>query len=133
MTAPAHGHSHGHAAESHGHAAQSHDHAEPHHNRKTYFKVFAALAALTVIEILVPMWANKYGDAKSLLTSFTPHWSTSALYALSVAKAALVGLFFMHLKFETKWLKFIAILPAIAVFYALTLGAESFFRFGPSA
>jgi cytochrome c oxidase subunit IV len=110
--------------------AQAPDHAKAH-DRKTYYKVFAALGILTVIEIVIPMVAHKYGDDRSPLAGFTPHWSTSALYALSIAKAALVGLFFMHLKFETKWLKFIAVLPAIAIFYAVFLGAEAMFRFGP--
>jgi caa(3)-type oxidase subunit IV len=105
------------------------------HDRKTYFKVFLALFVLTVIEVAIPQVAKKYGDRPSALYSglfqkYTPHWSSVALYALSIAKAALVGLFFMHLKFETKWLKFIAILPAIAGAYALLLTAEAFFRFG---
>jgi len=101
------------------------------HDRKTYYKVFAALGVLTAIEIAIPMVAHKYGNDRSSLAAFTPHWSTSALYVLSVAKAVLVGLFFMHLKFETKWLKFIAILPGTAALYALMLGAEAYFRFGP--
>jgi caa(3)-type oxidase subunit IV len=107
--------------------------AHASHDRKTYYKVFVWLFVLTIVEVLVPMWADKYGDRQTLLASFMPHWSTSALFVLSAAKAAIVGLFFMHLKFETKWLKFIAVMPAIAIFYAFSLGAEAFFRFGPHA
>jgi len=112
------------------------------HDRKLYLKVFFALAILTVIEIAIPFIANKYGydstgkDAETAKTAsgaglffiFTPHWSSSALFLLSVAKAGLVGLVFMHLKFETKWLKFIALLPAIAAFYAVMLCGEAFYR-----
>jgi hypothetical protein len=109
------------------------------HNRKTYFKIFLALGILTVVEIAIPILTNKYGyenatdaartaEQVGLFNVFTPHWSSTALYFLSFAKASLVGLFFMHLKFETKWLKFIAILPGIAAFYALMLCAEAFYR-----
>jgi cytochrome c oxidase subunit 4 len=99
------------------------------HDRKTYFKIFGALAALTALEIAIPTFVHKYGDRSSpLFASYAPHWSSVALYALSVAKALLVALFFMHLKFETKWLRFIAILPAIAAFYAIVLMAEAGFR-----
>lgn len=112
------------------------------HDRKLYLKVFFALAVLTAIEIAIPLMANKYGyDAaghagdkattagkSGLFFLFTPHWSSTALFLLSVAKAGLVGLVFMHLKFETKWLKFIAILPAIAALYAVMLCAEAFYR-----
>ncbi len=103
------------------------------HDRKLYFKVFLALLVLTIIEVAIPLIAHKYGDGKvvtaSLFGAFMPHWSSTALYALSIVKAGLVGLFFMHLKFETKWLKLIAVLPAIAGFYALMLCAEVFYRY----
>lgn len=99
------------------------------HDRKAYIKVFFILFALTIVEVAVPFVADKYGNGTSALAGrFAPHWSTVALYALSIAKAAYVALFFMHLKFETKWLKFIAILPTTAAFYAVTLGAEAYFR-----
>ena len=99
------------------------------HDRKTYFKVFLILFVLTIIEVIIPQVANKYGENPAQLhLSFAPHWSSTALYLLSGAKAAYVALFFMHLKFETKWLKFIAILPATAAFYAVMLCAEAYFR-----
>jgi cytochrome c oxidase subunit IV len=112
------------------------------HDRKLYLKVFFALAVLTAIEIAIPLMANKYGytpaqkeaatartsGGSQLFFAFTPHWSSSALYLLSIAKAGLVALVFMHLKFETKWLKFIALLPATAALYALMLCAEGFYR-----
>ncbi|MBL8696591.1 MAG: cytochrome C oxidase subunit IV family protein [Planctomycetes bacterium] len=103
------------------------------HSRKTYIAVFFALGVLTLIEIWIPGFANKYGNSASvtqkLFAQYNAHWSTWALYALSIAKAGIVGAYFMHLKHETKWLKFIAILPAIAAFYAFVLGAETLFRF----
>lgn len=104
------------------------------HDRKSYYKVFLALTVLTIVEVAVPAMARKY-DGKygahnaNLFFQFTPHWSSSALYALSIVKAGLVGMYFMHLKHETKWLKFIAILPAIAGFYAVVLGGEVFYRY----
>ncbi|MFN0205121.1 MAG: cytochrome C oxidase subunit IV family protein [Planctomycetota bacterium] len=104
------------------------------HNRKEYMMIFGALTVLTIVEVAIPMLSDKYGGKKTaydakLFFSFMPHWTTSALLALSVVKAGLVGMFFMHLKHETKWLKFIAVLPAIAALYAVMLGAEAFYRY----
>lgn len=104
------------------------------HDRKTYLKIFVILAILTAVEIAIPMIDHKYQglygayEAK-LFFQFTPRWSSSALFALSIVKAGLVGLYFMHLKHETKWLKFIALLPAIAGFYAVVMCGEAFYRF----
>ena len=41
---------------------------------------------------------------------------------LAVAKAAAVGLWYMHLLFERGWLKFIAVTPALAAAYAALAG-----------
>ena len=90
-----------------------------HVNRKQYFQIFAFLTILTVLEIAVavPHFAIPVG------------LKASALIALAVAKATLVGLFYMHLKHETKILKLsIAIPLAMPAVYAAVLIAEAAWR-----
>jgi caa(3)-type oxidase subunit IV len=88
-----------------------------HINRKEYWMVFGALFALTVLEVGVVY----LGVPKTPLFL--------ALSGLAVVKASLVGLFFMHLKHETKILRrSIAIPMSIPAFYALVLIAEGAWR-----
>ena len=89
-----------------------------HVNRKEYWKIFVWLFVLTVMEVVV---AQVPGIAKSLMVS--------ALVAMACAKAALVALFYMHLKHETKFLKLTVAIPmATPVVYALALVAEASWR-----
>jgi cytochrome c oxidase subunit IV len=71
-------------------------HAEPN-----YMNIFWALAVLTVIEIGVV-----YMPATKLLIGFL-------LVSLAGTKAALVAMYFMHLKFERSTLGIIALTPLI--------------------
>jgi caa(3)-type oxidase subunit IV len=88
-----------------------------HINRKEYWMVFGALFVLTILEVGVVY----LGIPKSPLFI--------ALTGLAIVKASLVGLFFMHLKHETKILRrSIAIPMSIPAFYALILIAEGAWR-----
>jgi len=71
-------------------------HAEPN-----YMNIFWALAALTVIEIVVV-----YLPLSRLVIGFL-------LVALAGTKASLVALYFMHLKFERSTLGIIALTPLL--------------------
>jgi len=84
---------------------------------KLYMIIFVALALLTLIEVIIPEMDN--------LTQF---FKASSLTFLAVGKAFLVGYFYMHLNEETKWLKFIAIVPASAAIYATVVVLESMYR-----
>jgi cytochrome c oxidase subunit IV len=98
--------------DAHGHGG----HHKP--NRKEYMVIFAVLAALTVLEVAV---AQIPGISKSLLTI--------ALVGLAVTKAAFVGLFYMHLKHETRILKMTVAIPMSApALYALVLIADAAWR-----
>jgi len=76
------------------------------HKHPNYMVIFYWLAILTVGEIGVV---------------FLPHWGVPIsklaigvfLCAFAIVKAALVAMYFMHLKFETKTLGLIAITPLI--------------------
>lgn len=105
---------HGHG--DHGHAAHGgHGHKI---DRKEYWKIFVVLFVLTVLEVGV---AQIPGISKTLLYI--------ALIGLALAKAACVGLFYMHLKHETKILKLTVALPfAAPAVYALVLIIEGAWR-----
>jgi cytochrome c oxidase subunit 4 len=71
-------------------------HAEPN-----YMAIWGWLAALTVIELIV---------AYLPLTKFA---IVAMLVVLAFTKAALVALYFMHLKFERRTLMLIAVTPVL--------------------
>jgi cytochrome c oxidase subunit IV len=85
------------------HAAESH---------APYLKVFGALAALTLVEYY---YASIFKSHFLILLL--------GLLFLALVKAGMVGWYFMHLKFEGKWV-YIAIVPAIilamVIVFALT-------------
>ncbi len=87
--------------------------------RATFITIWLTLGFLTVIEIMVPQVysASWNHNTKMLLLVF-----------LAVGKAMLVGLYFMHLKWEKPWLKRIALLPAYMGFAAILLMIEEAWR-----
>lgn len=81
------------------------DHAEPN-----YLAIMGALTLLTILELMVPPFVSAKLTAGSLLV------------ILAVAKALLVALYFMHLRFERTTLSVIALVPmAICVFLIVML------------
>jgi len=71
------------------------------HQEPNYMAIWFWLAVLTVLEI----WVAKMGLPKPLMIS--------GLIGLAVTKAALVAMYFMHLKFERRTLGIIALTPPI--------------------
>ena len=89
-----------------------------HVSRKQYWFIWLYLLLLTIAEVGV---ANLPGVAKGLMVS--------ALVLLAVGKAALVGLFYMHLVRETNVLKWTVVVPLVSpVLYAVVLVAEAGWR-----
>ena len=81
------------------HAADApHDHGDDH--TKTYWKVFWTLFVFTIAE---------YVYASFIPVSFV--LLVIGLMAMAITKAALVGAYFMHLKFEGKWV-YVMLIPA---------------------
>ena len=76
-------------------------------HENNYYTIFFMLAALTAIEVVIPM----------IISAPVP--KIALLVALAVVKAGLVALYFMHLRFETKTLGIIAILPMIICSFLL--------------
>jgi cytochrome c oxidase subunit 4 len=80
------------------------------HTHPNYMGIFWVLLVLTVVEVALTF----LGLPKLLLGSL--------LVILAVWKAALVAMYFMHLKFERKTLAMIAIVPFIlCLFFILML------------
>ncbi|WP_425616871.1 cytochrome C oxidase subunit IV family protein [Anatilimnocola sp. NA78] len=79
-----------------------------------YLGVFVALCVLTLISFLV-------GNSQTLRQE-APQVMWAAMMAVSVAKALLVMLFFMHLKWEANW-KYVLTIPAsmMSLFLVLML------------
>jgi cytochrome c oxidase subunit IV len=71
------------------------------HRRPNYLLVFAALAVLTALEVLVT-YIPGIPLAPVLLT-------------MSIAKVLLVILYFMHLRFDNRWFSFIFFAPFLLV------------------
>ena len=70
---------------------------------KKYIVIWGWLTALTLVEIFVA-------------TAPIPKLAiVSSLLAMSAWKALLVALYFMHLKFESRWLIAAAAVPAVIV------------------
>lgn len=79
------------------HSAAEHSHDHPHVN---YMRIFWILLSLTVAEYFYAM-----------LTQNSFILLVLGLMTLALVKASLVGLYFMHVKFEGKWV-YAFIVPA---------------------
>ncbi len=84
--------------------------SEPITPTRTYYSVFAALIALTLLTVSVSF------------LDLGP-WHTTVGVLIGVAKATLVGLFFMHLLHSSKasWLAVLAGLFWLCILMVLTL------------
>ena len=85
-------------------------------HRKEYFIIFFALAVLTLMELKIPSLDVAYSIKASSLT------------LLACGKAFLVAFYYMHLKDETRWMKFIAAVPISAALYAAVVILETLYR-----
>ena len=85
-----------------------------HHSEPNYMAIFWWLLALTILEI----GATRLPVSKLIIAIL--------LVGMALTKAALVALYFMHLKFEKKILTVIAFTPlALCVFLSLMLLPDS--------
>jgi cytochrome c oxidase subunit 4 len=101
------------APDAHGHAAAGHG-----VNRREYIVMFFVLATLTALEVGIV----KVPGIDKLLVRI-------GLVALALTKAALVGLYYMHLKHETRTMKLYAMVPfAAPALYAVVLISEAAWR-----
>ena len=89
--------------------------AAAEHKHPSYMAIFWYLAILTVLELIV------------VFLPFGKLTNNMLLGALAVTKAALVAMYFMHLRFEAKTLGWIAVTPlAIATLLVFVLLPDGF-------
>jgi len=81
--------------------------AKGEHAHPNYMGVFYWLLALTIVEVTVPF----------LVVAQIP--KVFLLVSLAIGKAALVALYFMHLRFEVRTLGVIALTPMILCAFLL--------------
>ena len=107
-------------AEPGGHAASHEAGHDAHGGSAKYLAVFGALLVLTVISFAL---------GSSSLMETTPMVGRFGMLAVSVAKALLVMLFFMHLLWEANW-KYVLTIPAtlMSVFLVVMLTPDIAFR-----
>ena len=88
-------------------------------HRDTYITIFLILGVLTIFEVFVPnVYSSQWsGTTKMLL-----------LVILAFAKASLVALFFMHLKYETKWIRWIGMTPLYMGVAVILIMLETLYR-----
>lgn len=110
-----HDHDHDHGAHA-AHGPSAALAAHPSHV-KEYLVIFVILAVLTLLEVVLA----QMGISKHLLAV--------ALVGLALTKAAIVALYYMHLKSETKVLKLTVAIPLAApTIYAIVLMTEAAWR-----
>ena len=81
-----------------------------HHSESIYMKIFYYLLVLTILEIVVA------------LPTYAPLMKGILLIGMALGKAALVAMYFMHLRFERVTLGVIAFTPlVICVFLVFML------------
>jgi len=94
------------------HASAAHD--APHDHRKDYIRIFFALLVLTIVEVGITFLKI---DRRVFV---------ALMIGLALTKAALVGLYFMHLKYEKRGLLWLAAIPLpLAGLYAVVLMADA--------
>ena len=71
------------------------------HEEPNYMNIFWALAILTVLELIV------------VFLPFGKFTNGTLLCALALTKAAMVAMYFMHLRFEVRTLAMIAVTPLL--------------------
>jgi caa(3)-type oxidase subunit IV len=108
----------------HAHAAPAAPHGDPHAGAhgpttSTFITIWLVLGFLTIVELAVP---------RVYAAEWDRHTKWILLVLLAVSKATLVGLYFMHLKWERPWLKYIALLPAYMGVAAVLLMCEEAWR-----
>jgi len=92
-----------------------HTHEHKSHTLE-YMIVFVVLSVLTGLELAIPGLKIEY------------YLKAVSLVSLALSKAFVVAYFYMHLKEEKSWLRFIAALPISAGIFAAVLIIESIYR-----
>ena len=87
--------------------------------RGLYVTIFLILGILTVFEIFIPeVYSTEWNATTKMLL----------LCILAIAKAGLVAWYFMHLKWEARWVRWIALMPVYMGFAVIIIMLETVYR-----
>ena len=87
--------------------------------RATFVTIFLILGFLTLLEVFVPsVYASEYDQNLKMIL----------LCVLAISKAVLVAAYFMHLKWERPWLKWIAAMPVYMGVFVIIIMLETIYR-----
>ncbi len=100
-----------------------HDEAYGKKARRTLWNVFWIMLVITIFELIIGSMAPGHGWSGAL-------WLKTLFIVLTLAKAAAIVIWFMHLGHEVKFFKYIILIPYIifmfyAIFVILTEGTYS--------
>lgn len=84
---------------------------------KFYLTIFFGLSLMTLAQVLIFEYAG--------LSSLT---NAVVQTVIALVKVILVAYYFMHLKDESTWMKFIASIPVFAVLYTVFIAVETIVR-----
>jgi cytochrome c oxidase subunit 4 len=101
----------------------NHGEEEGKKNRRTLWNVFWIMLGITIIELVIGSMAPGHGWSGTL-------WLKVLFIGLTLAKAAAIVLWFMHLGHEVKFFKYVILTPYIVfmfytIFIILTEGTYS--------
>ncbi len=82
---------------------QSHSHGDPKRMVKIYIGIFVALAFLTFLTV----WVNSLHVER--------HMQIAIAAFIAIIKVCLIASFFMHLRFEGKWIFGVVVFSIVAV------------------
>lgn len=84
-------------------SSQAQAHGDPKRMVKVYVAIFAALAILTFLTV----WVNSLHMARPLAITIAA--------SIAIIKVCLIAMFFMHLKFEGRWIFGVVVFALIAI------------------
>jgi cytochrome c oxidase subunit 4 len=84
---------------------------------KFYLLIFVGLSLMTLAQVIIFQYAGLSHMVNAIVQM-----------VIALVKVILVAYYFMHLKDESTWLKFIAALPVFAVLYTVFIAVETIVR-----
>jgi cytochrome c oxidase subunit IV len=101
------------------HTADAHT-AHDDHSKRPYLPIFWALLALTIIEVSTIFWHFVIGEELVERLHFIV--VVPFLMAIAIGKAALVAAYYMHLRYDPRWLLPVFIGPfVLAVLFGIII------------
>ena len=98
------------AIDAHGHGDTATHDAHSGATVRTYIQIFVVLFVITAIEVAAS-WLSDYN---------VPQWvEILVLIVLSLIKGALVVMFYMHLRFDSAWFRFLFIAAMILAAFGI--------------